>query len=169
MHIVFYEKPGCIGNARQKAMLTVSGHTLEVRNLLTHPFTRDELRSYLQTKPTHEWFNQSAPRIKSGEIVPSQYDEESAIDLLLREPLLIRRPLLDMQGVRTVGFDVALIESVVGPLTGNERVAEMRGQNLESCPGAQTGFKCPDANAPSAADSSAAKSSDRALSQPDQT
>ena len=32
--IIFYEKPGCGGNARQKALLLASGHELEVRNLL---------------------------------------------------------------------------------------------------------------------------------------
>lgn len=27
-HLVFYEKPGCAGNARQKALLRAAGHTL---------------------------------------------------------------------------------------------------------------------------------------------
>jgi len=34
MHIVFFEKPACIGNARQKAMLSVAGHELETKSLL---------------------------------------------------------------------------------------------------------------------------------------
>ena len=31
--VVFYEKPGCGGNARQKRLLVQSGHELEVRDL----------------------------------------------------------------------------------------------------------------------------------------
>jgi hypothetical protein len=31
--VAFYEKAGCAGNARQKALLGASGHQLEVRDL----------------------------------------------------------------------------------------------------------------------------------------
>jgi hypothetical protein len=37
--VIFYEKPGCANNARQKALLAASGHQLDVRNLLTEPWT----------------------------------------------------------------------------------------------------------------------------------
>ena len=33
--IVFWEKPGCQGNAKQKDIMRASGHELEVRDLLT--------------------------------------------------------------------------------------------------------------------------------------
>lgn len=32
--LTFYEKPGCIGNARQKAMLEAEGFVLNVRSIL---------------------------------------------------------------------------------------------------------------------------------------
>jgi hypothetical protein len=31
--VIFYEKAGCAGNARQKALLVASGHQLVVRDL----------------------------------------------------------------------------------------------------------------------------------------
>lgn len=37
--IVFYEKPGCGGNARQKAVLAAAGHELEVRDLPRRQWT----------------------------------------------------------------------------------------------------------------------------------
>lgn len=36
---IFWEKPGCQGNARQKEILLASGHELDVRDLLTEPWT----------------------------------------------------------------------------------------------------------------------------------
>ena len=113
--LVFYEKPGCGGNARQRALLEAAGHTLDRRNLLTAHWTRERLLDYLAPLPVAQWFNRAAPRIKSGEIVPEQLDAEAALQALLAEPLLIRRPLmLREDGARLVGFDTAEVERFVG-------------------------------------------------------
>lgn len=114
-HLVFFEKPGCGGNAKQRALLEAAGHTLERRNLLTAHWTRERLLDYLAPLPVAQWFNRAAPRIKSGEIVPEQLDAEAALQALLAEPLLIRRPLmLREDGARLVGFDTAEVERFVG-------------------------------------------------------
>jgi len=108
MHIIFYEKPGCSGNASQKAWLQAAGHTLEVRNLLGWAWTREELLGFLGELPVTQWFNRAAPRVKSGEIVPEALDRETAIRTLLDEHLLIRRPLLRREdGLCLVGFEAA--------------------------------------------------------------
>lgn len=112
--LVFYEKPGCAGNARQKALLTAAGHTLEVRDLLSWPWTSEMLLAFLAPLPVAQWFNRAAPRIKSGELDPDVLDHDSALRLLLAEPLLIRRPLLECEGDRRVGFDGAAIDAWIG-------------------------------------------------------
>lgn len=112
--VIFYEKPGCGGNARQKLLLCQSGHELEVRNLLTAPWTKDELRSFFGARPVSQWFNASAPRVKSGEIRIEEVDAETALALMLEEPLLIRRPLLECEGRREAGFESDLIAAWVG-------------------------------------------------------
>ena len=94
VQIVFFEKPGCAGNARQRKLLEVAGHTLDRRDLLTAPWTRDALLAFLAPLPVAQWFNRAAPRIKSGDVVPEQLSAESALTQLLAEPLLIRRPLI---------------------------------------------------------------------------
>lgn len=109
-HVLFYEKPGCGGNARQKAWLEAAGHTLEVRNLLAWPWSADSLLAFLAPLPVAEWFNRAAPRLKSGEMVPEQLEPEAALALLLAEPLLIRRPLMEAAGRRLVGFEPAAVE-----------------------------------------------------------
>lgn len=35
--VLFFEKPGCIGNGEQKRLLRAAGHQLEVRSLLADP------------------------------------------------------------------------------------------------------------------------------------
>lgn len=113
--IVFYEKPGCGGNARQRALLEAAGHVLDRRNLLTAPWTRESLLAFLAPLPVPAWFNRAAPRVKSGEVVPERLHADAALALLLEEPLLIRRPLMVREdGARCVGFDTAEVERFVG-------------------------------------------------------
>jgi hypothetical protein len=54
-----------------------------------------------------QWFNRSAPAVKSGEVVPEELDEPTALALMRDNPLLIRRPLLQVGDERRVGFDAA--------------------------------------------------------------
>jgi nitrogenase-associated protein len=115
-HIVFYEKPGCGGNARQRTALLAAGHTLEQRNLLTAHWTAPALLAFLAPLPVPDWFNRAAPRIKSGEVQPEALDADTALALLLKEPLLIRRPLMQRSDndSRHVGFETAAVEAWVG-------------------------------------------------------
>ncbi len=112
--VIFYEKPGCSNNARQKQLLEAAGHVLDVRNLLTETWTPELLRSYFAGKPVADWFNKAAPKIKSGEIKPDSADAETALALMLAEPILIRRPLMEAAGRRNVGFDPVEVEAWIG-------------------------------------------------------
>lgn len=122
--VIFYEKPGCGGNARQKALLARSGHMLDVRDLLSTPWTADELRAYFGKRPVSEWFNAASPRVKSGEVMTTRLDEAEALALMLADPLLIRRPLLESGGRREAGFDTALLSDWIGLETPARPVGE---------------------------------------------
>ncbi len=113
-HVIFYEKPGCGGNARQKAALLASGHELEVRNLLATLWTAPELRSFFGDRPVAQWFNMSSTRVKSGEIDPLRTGAAEALALMLAGPLLIRRPLLQSGTRREAGFEAELIDAWLG-------------------------------------------------------
>ncbi|MDY6937125.1 MAG: ArsC/Spx/MgsR family protein [Cyanobacteriota bacterium] len=136
--IFFYEKPGCINNTRQKALLEAAGHQIIARNLLTQPWTPWELQRFFGQRPVAEWFNRTAPQIKSGEVVPEQLDSQNALQLMVENPLLIRRPLIQVCDRYEIGFDVDEIEAWIG-LTPkgdrNERVCEhLKQQDLQTCP-----------------------------------
>ncbi len=113
-HMTFYEKLGCGGNAKQQAMLVAAGHTLDVRNLLRWPWTPKTLFAFLEPLPVAEWFNRAAPDVKSGRLVPESFDAASALARLLAEPLLIRRPLMEANDARMVGFDVDRVHAWIG-------------------------------------------------------
>ena len=118
--LLFYEKTGCKGNARQKVMLEANGYTLEVKSILDEPWDCDQLRPFFGDRPVPEWFNWKAPAVKQGEVDPASFDSESALDIMLREPILIRRPLIEWNDQHMCGFDddvqaiLGLKESVQG-------------------------------------------------------
>lgn len=111
--IVFWGKPGCLTNGEQQKLLRAAGHALEVRDLLTEAWTPAWLASFLDTRsPVASWFNSSAPKIKSGEVDPTTFSAEQALARLCAEPLLIRRPLLEIDGaLRLQGFDAARLQT----------------------------------------------------------
>lgn len=110
----FYEKPGCLNNTRQKQMLVAAGHEVIAHNLLTEPWQKPRLRAFFGDKPVSEWFNASAPAVKNGEVNPGQLQEDEALALMLANPLLIRRPLLQVGEVLQVGFDPELVHAWIG-------------------------------------------------------
>lgn len=127
--ILFYEKPGCINNTRQKKLLRDAGYEVDARNLLTESWNRESLAPYFVGLPVAQWFNRSAPRVTSGEIVPELVDEESAWELLLQEPLLIRRPLIQIGSHYLVGFEEEKVNQVLAL-----SFTETEPGELERCP-----------------------------------
>ncbi len=112
--IIFWEKPGCKGNSRQKEILLASGHQLEVRDLLTEPWDSAKLAAFFGERPSAEWFNPSNPRVKAGEIRPAEISAAEALEMMVAEPLLIVRPLMQVGQQRLAGFDVQQVHNWIG-------------------------------------------------------
>ncbi len=134
--IIFYEKPGCVNNTRQKQILTAAGHSVEAKNLLTETWQVEQLRPFFSGLAVRDWFNYSAPAIKHGEIEPEKLDEQQALALLVSNPLLIRRPLMQIGELKLAGFDVEKLNQWLNLTTSNDE------QNLESCPRSATANSC---------------------------
>lgn len=134
--VIFYEKPGCINNTKQKALLAAAGHTVQAHNLLSEPWTPEKLRLFFGQRPIQEWFNPSAPRIKSGEVMPTQLNEAQALALMIEDPLLIRRPLIQVDQRYEVGFDPSTVDTW---LNLNSPAAS---QDLETCPRTSAKSSC---------------------------
>lgn len=134
--IIFYEKPGCANNTRQKVLLVTAGHTVWAKSLLTEPWTQERLLNFFGSRPVNEWFNRAAPRIKSGEIIPEQINADTALAMMLAEPLLIRRPLIEADGRYEVGFEPEVIDAWLG-------LDKKPESDLEHCPKGHEAKPCP--------------------------
>jgi len=134
--IVFYEKPGCANNTRQKVLLAAAGHTVWAKNLLVEPWTAERLLTFFEDMPVAEWFNRAAPKVKSGEIVPEHLNAYTAMAMMIAEPLLIRRPLIEADGRREVGFDKNVIDAWLG-------LSDKPDGDLEQCARQHQAKPCP--------------------------
>lgn len=133
--IVFYLKPGCKTNTRQRQLLEAAGHVVTAKSLLTEPWTAERLRGFFGSTPVASWFNPAAPRIKSGEIDPAAFDAGAALAILVGDPLLIRRPLVEANGQRCAGFDREPVTSLLGAAADPD---------AESCSRRGPSPRCPD-------------------------
>lgn len=131
VRVIFYEKPGCKNNSKQKTLLTAAGHEVIAYNLLTEPWTVERLRSFFGDRPVCEWFNRAASRVQSGEIDPEKVDAETALLLMLKDPLLIRRPLMEIGDRREVGFDTEKIDAWIGLKPKDPTLREITQKLLE--------------------------------------
>ena len=135
--IIFFQKPGCGTNARQKLALEQAGHSIEARDLLREGWTRKGCAAFSATCRSPAWFNPAALKIKSGEIDPAQLDAATALGLLVAEPLLIRRPLIEAGDKRCAGFDNDVVAGLLGD--GNAGVGENCSRpNQTPCPSPAT-------------------------------
>lgn len=136
--ILFYEKPGCINNTKQKQLLQEAGYEVDARNLLTEPWSDEHLLSFFSGLPVSEWFNRSAPQVKDGQVIPERLTAEQAIALMLQEPLLIRRPLMQIGDQQLVGFEADKVNQALAlSWSANDQ------DELERCP-RNLGHSCSD-------------------------
>jgi nitrogenase-associated protein len=126
--VTFYEKPGCSNNTRQKKLLAAAGHQVVAKDILTETWQAERLRAFFGALAVRDWFNYSAPAIKLGEIEPDTLTEQEALALMLDNPLLIRRPLMQAGDDVMAGFDQQAVDNWIG-LQKIESTAD-----LESCP-----------------------------------
>ncbi|MFU8788450.1 MAG: ArsC/Spx/MgsR family protein [Methylobacter sp.] len=124
--VTFYEKPGCINNARQKKSLAAAGHQVVALNLLTEVWQPERLRPFFGKLSVRNWFNVNAPAIKYGDIDPDNLSEQEALALMLKDPLLIRRPLMQVGDSVMAGFDQQAVDQWIG-LRETESYLAMQG------------------------------------------
>lgn len=130
--VIFYEKPGCASNAKQKKSLRKAGCMVFERSLLEHGMKSEELYSFLEEMPVSEWFNPNAPEVKSGKVDPSSISKEAALQLLMMEPILIKRPLMIIKNRRICGFEQERVERLLDIKFAAEVSTECSGHH-ESC------------------------------------
>ena len=112
-NFTFYEKTGCSGNAKQKELLKNHNISFSVKSLLDTSWTNDTLSQFFEGLSVNEIFNPFAPQIRDKEIDIKKLSKEEAINLMIRNPILIKRPLLDINGTKICGFDIEKINKLL--------------------------------------------------------
>ncbi len=112
-NFTFYEKTGCSGNAKQKELLKSHNISFSVKSLLDTSWSKESLGEFFKGLDTKDIFNHFAPQIRDKEIDISKLSKDEAIELMIKNPILIKRPLLDINGVKVCGFDIEKINELL--------------------------------------------------------
>ena len=104
--IIFYEKPGCINNTKQKVKLKEFGFNVICTNLLETNFSKNQLLSFFDGREIKECINKNAPAIKNSELDIENLSDENILELMISNPILIKRPLITVGSNKFCGFDI---------------------------------------------------------------
>lgn len=111
MKIEFYEKQNCAGNKKQRELLESFGVEIEQKDLLSETLSKDELKKFFKDLEVKECFNPFSPKVKKREINIENISLDEAIEIMIREPILIKRPLIKYQNTYICGFDIDKINN----------------------------------------------------------
>ena len=64
------------------------------RDFFKNPFSREEISGLLGDKPASAMFNFKSPSFKQLGLDKDELDDEALINLMLKEPRLVRRPVV---------------------------------------------------------------------------
>ncbi|MFV0435908.1 MAG: ArsC/Spx/MgsR family protein [Desulfopila sp.] len=126
----FYEKPGCINGEKQKRILQAAGNKLNCIDILSHPWSREALLHFVAGRSPQEMMNETAPAIKRGDIRPADLSFDQAVTMMVEDPILIKRPLIAVDGMCIQGFTDERLKPYLGSWDGRE--------NVITCPHLQT-------------------------------
>ena len=111
--VIFYKKRACVTNNKQKELLRKAGCLVIERNILSNTLTKEELSIFFRDEPIDRWFNKNAPRIKNGLLNISDIDKDEALNMMIEDPILIKRPLLIINNEKICGFNQDKIEDLL--------------------------------------------------------
>lgn len=139
--IVFYEKPGCINGEKQKAILRAAGHNLHCKDILSYSWKLEKLLEFVSGKGPVEIMNYTAPAIKKGEVVPENLSFKKAVEMMVANPILIKRPLIEVDGLNIQGFTDPRLAFYLGDWDGTDDVVTCPNLQTLSCDEQKRGNK----------------------------
>lgn len=83
------------------------------RDFFRNPFSRDEIEDLLQGKPASEMFSFRSPSFKNLGVNRENLSDKQMLDLMLKEPRLIRRPVVRIGKNVYFGADSKLLADLL--------------------------------------------------------
>ena len=86
-----------------KALLSQEGIEVQERDFFKAPFSEYELRALLGDVPPSDVFSWRSPSVKKLGLDKDALTDDDLVRLMVEEPRLVRRPLLEVGGRLVVG------------------------------------------------------------------
>ena len=83
------------------------------RDFFKNPFNQSGIEELLQGKPASEMFNFRSPSFKQLGLEREKLSDKKLIDLMLKEPRLVRRPVMRIDGNVYFSADKSVLESLI--------------------------------------------------------
>ena len=101
-----------------KAWLSRTDAEVEERDFFANPFSEDELRELLGGRPPSDYFSWNSPSRRKLGIERGEVTEDELVALMLQEPRLIRRPIIEVDG------------ELLPPISGSAKIQQALEENL---------------------------------------
>ena len=83
------------------------------RDFFKNPFSRSEIDELLQGKSASDMFNFRSPSFKQLGMERDKLSDKELIDLMLKEPRLVRRPVVRIDGKVYFSADKSVLENLI--------------------------------------------------------
>ena len=83
------------------------------RDFFKEQFTRAEIEALLGGRPASDMFNFRSPGFKKLGLEKENLTDDELIDLMLKEPRFVRRPVVRIDGQVHFGADKSVLEGLV--------------------------------------------------------
>ena len=83
------------------------------RDFFKELFTRDEIKELLKEKPASEMFSFRSPSFKALGLDQAKLTDDELINMMLKEPRLIRRPIVKIGRNVYFGADRKMLEEII--------------------------------------------------------
>jgi arsenate reductase len=113
--ITFYDKATCGTCKKAKAFLSDRDVSFNIVDIITQPPSREVLEATIDETDVKAFLNPRSAiyrEWKLGQNIPTKAE---AIDLMLQDPNLIKRPVIIKGTAVTFGFDPAVLEQDIPP------------------------------------------------------
>lgn len=103
-------------NTCRKAKEFLSQKNVEIneRDFFKHPFSQEEIEDLLQGKSAVEMFNFKSPSFNKLKMERNKLNDKDLIELMLKEPRLIRRPVVRFGGKIYFGANKSALQNLLG-------------------------------------------------------
>jgi len=103
--ITFYWKPRCSTCRDVKKVLEDAGHELDLRDLDAYPPPRSLLETHIDAKNVKAYLNTRSNAYRQHNLSEEPPTKKGAIELMMRDPNLIKRPISVSGKIAVFGAD----------------------------------------------------------------